>query len=70
MDDISLVLKHDEALVFFEWLSLLEEKNKSEMFDEAEQKVIWKIEGQLESQLPDVVMDDYNARVVAAKSRL
>ena len=70
MNDVSLVLKHEEALVFFEWLGLLEERADSGLCDEAEQKVIWKIEGELEKQLPDVVMEDYKQRVSAAKSRI
>ena len=70
MNDVSLVLKHEEALVFFEWLALLEDRADSGLCDEAEQKVIWKIEGELEKQLPDVVMVDYKQRVLAAKSRI
>lgn len=70
MNDVSLVLKHEEALVFFEWLGLLGERADSGLCDEAEQKVIWKIEGELEKQLPDVVMEDYKQRVSAAKSRI
>ena len=70
MNDISLILKHEEALILFEWLALLEERSDSRLCDEAEQKVIWNIEGQLEKQLPDVVMEDYKQRVSAAKRRI
>jgi hypothetical protein len=70
MSDITLSLKHDEALVLFEWLASLEEKELLNMYDEAEQKVLWQIEAQLESILPDILMSDYAARVAAAKGRL
>ena len=70
MSDISLTLKHDEALILFEWLASLEEKALHNVCDEAEQKVLWQIEAQLESQLPDILMSDYAARVAAAKGRV
>ncbi|TWT29622.1 hypothetical protein [Blastopirellula retiformator] len=70
MNEISLILKHEEALVLFEWLASLEEKSDSSMCDDAEQKVIWKIEAQLEKLLPDVVMEDYKDRVSAAKLKI
>ncbi len=70
MNNFALILSHDEALVFFEWLSSLEERVDSTIYDEAEQNVVWKIEGQLEKGLPDVVMEDYRERVTAAKLRV
>lgn len=70
MSTISIVLKHDEALVLFEWLTSLEEIHAAGMCDAAEQKVLWQVEGQLESMLPDVLLNDYKDRVAAAKRRL
>ncbi|WP_373653127.1 hypothetical protein [Schlesneria sp. T3-172] len=62
-------LTHDEALIFFEWLSVQDDKNNLEG-DEAELRVIWRIQGQLESQLPDIFLPDYAERLAAAKSRI
>ena len=70
MNDVVLQMKHDEALVLFNWLATLEEKLHSVICDQAEQTVLWKIEGQLESSLPDVLLGDYKERIAAAKSRL
>lgn len=70
MDEVTLALNRDEALVFFEWLSSLQERADFSVYDESEQKVIWKIEGQLEKMLPDIVLKDYKERVSAAKLRI
>jgi hypothetical protein len=67
MDDISLLLKHEEALVLFEWLTLLDDNGDSDLCDEAQQKVLWKVEGLLEKLLPDVVMEDYKERTEEGK---
>ena len=63
---IQIALAQHEALVLFEWLASLDEKSKLPL-DEAEQKVIWRLEGQLESMLPEIVAADYRERVLSAK---
>lgn len=68
MNGMNILLTHEEALVLYEWLASREENANSLQCDEAEQGVIWKIEGQLERMLPDVLMKDYKERVAAAKS--
>jgi hypothetical protein len=65
-DSIQVTLSQDEALVLFEWLASLEQK-PNEPPDEAEQRVIWRLEGQLESLLTVVVAADYRERVLLAK---
>lgn len=70
MNDITLTVTHDDALVLFERLASLEERHLSPLLDDTEQTVVWRLEGQLESLLPDIVMTDYKERVAAAKRRL
>jgi hypothetical protein len=53
--------------VLFEWLASLDETAKVPL-DEAEQRVIWHLEGQLESLLPEVVAADYHEKVRIAKN--
>lgn len=70
MQSFTISLSHDDALVLFEWMASLEEKGAAGLTDEAEQVVIWRVEAQLEASLPDIVMNDYEARVSAAKRRV
>jgi hypothetical protein len=65
-DSIQVTLARHEALVLFEWLASLDEKSGVPL-DEAEQKVVWHLEGQLETLLTEVVAADYKDRVLIAK---
>lgn len=65
-DSIQVTLSRQEALVLFEWLASLDEKATVPL-DEAEQRVVWRVEGQLESLLTEVVEADYRDRVLLAK---
>lgn len=69
MKTFSLALTHDEALVLYEWLASLDDKPHASP-DDAEQTILWRLEGQLESQLPEVLMPDYAQRLAEAKQRL
>ena len=66
MDSFSILLSQSEALVLYDWISSLDEGSALSC-DDAVQKVIWKIEGILESNLNEVVLDDYSDLVAAAK---
>jgi hypothetical protein len=70
MNNVSVIvnLSRDEALVLFDWLSSDRERNIPP--DGAEQKVLWRLEGQLESCLIEIVQADYHEKVTAAKTRL
>jgi hypothetical protein len=48
---MKLDLNEDEALVFFEWLSRLDERDVLEYEDPAEREVLWILHGQLEKAL-------------------
>lgn len=68
-DMIQIALPRQEALVLFEWLASLAEKPNASL-DEAEQRVVWHLEGQLESLLTEVVLADYKERVLIAKNSI
>jgi hypothetical protein len=67
---LTINLSNDEGLVLFEWLSHFDEINTSEFKDEAEQNVLWSLEGKLESLLVEIVKPDYKRLVEEAKKRI
>ena len=66
-DEITIKLRNDEALVLFEWFARLEDQGRSLTEHPAEQKVLWRIHGQLESTLVEPFMHGYNALVEKAR---
>ena len=71
MAEVSLSLSSDAALVFFEWLASLQDRDHaSSLWDDAEQLVLWNLEGQLESLLTAVVMPDYREQIATAKRNI
>jgi hypothetical protein len=69
-NSISLHLSRDEALVLLEWVATLENRPAESLFDDAEQKVLWVVEGQLESALVEVLSIDYHLLITEAKHRI
>lgn len=65
---MDLELTQDQALVFFEWLSRLEEGLPSE--HEAERQVLWTLQAQLERALTEPFHPDYKSLVERARSRV
>jgi hypothetical protein len=66
-DSIQVSFTRKEALVLFSYLVSLGEKGLVPV-DEAERKVIWRLEGQLESNLIEVIQPDYKEKVLTAKT--
>jgi len=66
-DSVEIRLNQSEALVLFEWLAKRDEQDCEFSVDQAEQQVLWKVEGQLESTLVEVFTPDYQERVSTAK---
>lgn len=67
---VSLTISRDEALVLFDWLaSLGNEPNEVEL-DPPVQQTLWRIEGQLESALVEVLEPDYSEKLRLARQRL
>ncbi len=48
---VSITLTRDEALVLFEWLARSDDASLLQTEHPAEQRVLWKLEGQLEKQV-------------------
>lgn len=65
---IHLELSRDEALVFFEWLSRFNKAEDSKFADQAEQRVLWDIEGQLETSLAEPFEPNYEERLAKARA--
>jgi len=67
--NLKLELTKDEALVTFEFLSRFNESERNGVFeDQAEQKVLWLIEGQLEKQLVEPFMPNYKDLISNARN--
>ncbi len=67
---MKLDLNEDEALVFFEWLSRLDERDVLEYEDPAEREVLWILHGQLEKVLSQPFRPNYRELVVHARSQV
>ncbi|MFP3787270.1 hypothetical protein, partial [Burkholderia sp. SIMBA_024] len=63
---VTLELTSAEALVFFDWLA---RANDSDVLsaDDAEHRVLWDLESQLETKIDVVFAPDYSERVDEAK---
>lgn len=69
-DRISINLDDDGALVLYALVTRLNEADDPPVVDPAESRVLWDLEADLERTLDVVVADDYEARVLAARSRV
>jgi len=69
-DSVEILLSQSEALVLFEWLAKRGDQDDELSADQAEQQVLWKMEGQLESTLDVIFAPDYLERVSAAKKAI
>ena len=67
---ISFDLTQDQALVFFDWLTRQSESGGLPVAHQAEQDVLWVLEGLLEKSLVEPLKSDYEALVQAARTRL
>ena len=68
MDDITITLTKDEALVLVNWLSKIDEIEA--LSETPEQKALWRLEGYLETQLVALFDPNYKTLVDSARQRL
>lgn len=69
--NISLILTKDEALVLFVFLARLNQVEDPDIFeDQAEQKIFWSLEAQLEKQLVEPFSSDYRNVITEARNRV
>lgn len=69
--EINIVLTKSEALVLFDFLSRFNQTGDMQIFeDQAEQKMLWLIEGQLEKLLTEPFMPNYIDIIKEARNKL
>jgi hypothetical protein len=67
---MKLELTDDQALVFFEWIGRLDERDAFPVEDPAEEHVLWCLHGQLEKALSEPFRADYRQLVKQARARV
>jgi hypothetical protein len=67
---IKLELSDDQALVFFEWLSRVDEQDAFPCEHDSEEQVLWSLHGQLEKQLGAQFKANYRELVADARERV
>lgn len=65
--NITVALTRKEALVLFEWLARIDSKGGSLFDHPSEEKVLWNIEGQLESVLTEPFAENYKELLADAR---
>ena len=70
-NEITVRFTKDEALVLFEFLARFNKEDRRELFeDQAEQKTLWIIEGQLKKVLAEPFDPDYLNIIKDARDRI
>ncbi|NLF32442.1 MAG: hypothetical protein GX591_16320 [Planctomycetes bacterium] len=67
-DEIAMRISRNEALVFFEWLAKVEPMGTTVFQHPSEEKVLWKLQGQLESVLEELFAPNYTEIVAEART--
>jgi hypothetical protein len=71
MESVKVDLTKDEALVLFEWLARNDATSgRLVIEDESERKVLWVLEGLLESLLVEPLRPDYKERLAEARAKV
>jgi hypothetical protein len=58
-NEINLSLSRSKALVLFDFLSRFTEQKRLQICDQAEERVLWDIQADLERALPEPLSPDY-----------
>jgi len=69
-EKVHLRLTRAEALVLFDWVARLDAQKNLPVEDRAEELVLWRIEGQLESVLVEPLGPNYRDAVEAARNEV
>lgn len=70
MDEISIKLTNDEALVLFELLARFSDRDSFDIEHQAEERALWNLKCVLQEVLVEVLEPDYISLVDAARERL
>lgn len=69
--NLQITLTKSEALVFFEFLSRFNSIDRKELFeDQAEEKILWNIEGTLQKELSEPFRTDYLEIISKARNEI
>ena len=68
--NVRIKLNGDQAIVLFEWLSRFNKQKKQNFEDQAEQRVLWDMEAQLEAHLVAPFRVEYPAILEKARARV
>ncbi len=69
-DKITIQLTHAQALVLFDWISRDGVTEGLSYEDQAEEQVLWTLEGQLEKQIGELFSDNYKELLAAARDKV
>lgn len=68
---MNIELSNDEAIVLFEFLSRTSNSETNlDFVDQAEQRVLWNLEAELERQLSEPLSADFQELLEAARNKL
>jgi hypothetical protein len=67
---ILVELTNQEALVLFEFLRRCDDENTYKFADQAEERMLWKLEGILEKQLVEIFSPDYGRLLEEAREQI
>ena len=67
---VSLSFSRAEALVLFEFLSRSSEQKSLEIRDQAEQRVLWDVQAELEGLLAEPLSKDYDVHFKKAREEV
>jgi hypothetical protein len=70
MAEVTIKLNADEALTLFDALSRFETTGRLDIQDQAEQRVLWDILANLESQLASPMAPNYSELLASARARV
>lgn len=69
-NDVHIQLSNDEALVLFEMVSRLDSDQGVRFEHQAEHRVLWSIEAQLQPLLREPLLPNYRSLLAAARDRV
>lgn len=70
-ENINIKLNEDDAIVLFEWLSNFNSKDNTTLFeDQAEQRVLFNLETELEKNISSVFDNDYKSVLLKARNSI
>lgn len=69
--NITINLREEEALVFFEWLHNFNDGENSNLFqDQSEERVLWDIEAILEKNMSQILGENYLELLSNARKKI